>query len=42
MVGKGDILNADEFDDEVEGVNEFSYDVEARHAEQEDVLRPGE
>lgn len=37
-VGTGEVLNADVFDD----VEEFPDEIEARHAEQEDVLSPGE
>ena len=35
--GTGDILNADELEDDVEVFDEFPYGGEARHAEQEDV-----
>ena len=42
-VGNGDILWADELDDEVvEGVDEFPYGGEAKHAEHAEVFRPGE
>ena len=34
--GTGDILNADELEDDVEVFDEFPYGGEARHAEQED------
>ena len=41
-VGCGDIRNADELVDEAEEVEELPYGGEAKHAEQEDVLRFGE